>query len=205
VVAGLPRGRTYRLGVHTPEFSFEHEIDRVRYAIREREIDSPLLRLFPTTTGDCESRARRRRCRPPRGRVLRTGWAWAGCRALLRPPSAMSPRQDVSGRPWLCRRLRDRPGMKCAQRSATVKTSACASRPKHRAGSPDTQPSPAERSTVGEPPGPSCHAAAARPYPNSCRASRRRARGVQQSPRLSRLERSAPRPPPARPSPTRAA
>jgi thiol-disulfide isomerase/thioredoxin len=37
--------RAYRLdglvviGVHTPEFSFEHEIDRVRHAIREREID----------------------------------------------------------------------------------------------------------------------------------------------------------------------
>ena len=27
------------IGVHTPEFSFEHEIDRVRHAIREREID----------------------------------------------------------------------------------------------------------------------------------------------------------------------
>jgi thiol-disulfide isomerase/thioredoxin len=27
------------IGVHTPEFSFEHEIDRVRHAIKEREID----------------------------------------------------------------------------------------------------------------------------------------------------------------------
>ncbi len=30
------------IGVHTPEFSFEHEIDRVRHAIKEREIDYPV-------------------------------------------------------------------------------------------------------------------------------------------------------------------
>src|SRR5271165_454782 len=30
------------IGVHTPEFSFEHGIDRVRHAIREREIDYPV-------------------------------------------------------------------------------------------------------------------------------------------------------------------
>ena len=30
------------IGVHTPEFSFEHEIDRVRRAIKEREIDYPV-------------------------------------------------------------------------------------------------------------------------------------------------------------------
>ena len=30
------------IGVHTPEFSFEHEIDRVRKAIRERGIDYPV-------------------------------------------------------------------------------------------------------------------------------------------------------------------
>ena len=30
------------LGVHTPEFSFEHEIDRVREAVRERGIDYPV-------------------------------------------------------------------------------------------------------------------------------------------------------------------
>ena len=30
------------LGVHTPEFSFEHEIDRVRQATRERAIDYPV-------------------------------------------------------------------------------------------------------------------------------------------------------------------
>ncbi len=30
------------IGVHTPEFSFEHEIDRVRHAISEREIDYPV-------------------------------------------------------------------------------------------------------------------------------------------------------------------
>lgn len=40
--------QTYRydglvvIGVHTPEFSFEHEIDRVRHAIKEREIDYPV-------------------------------------------------------------------------------------------------------------------------------------------------------------------
>jgi thiol-disulfide isomerase/thioredoxin len=40
--------RTYRddglvvIGVHTPEFSFEHEIDRVRQATKEREIDYPV-------------------------------------------------------------------------------------------------------------------------------------------------------------------
>jgi hypothetical protein len=30
------------VGVHAPEFSFEHEIDRVRHAISEREIDYPI-------------------------------------------------------------------------------------------------------------------------------------------------------------------
>ena len=30
------------IGVHTPEFSFEHEIDRVRQATKEREIDYPV-------------------------------------------------------------------------------------------------------------------------------------------------------------------
>ena len=40
--------RTYRddglvvIGVHTPEFSFEHEIDRVRLATQHREIDYPV-------------------------------------------------------------------------------------------------------------------------------------------------------------------
>jgi hypothetical protein len=47
------RSQTYRadglvvLGVHTPEFSFEHEIDRVRQATRERAID---YRSRSTTT-----------------------------------------------------------------------------------------------------------------------------------------------------------
>src|SRR6266536_1507098 len=30
------------IGVHTPEFSFEHEVDRVRQAATEREIDYPV-------------------------------------------------------------------------------------------------------------------------------------------------------------------
>ena len=30
------------IGVHTPEFSFEHEIDGIRQAIKEREIDYPV-------------------------------------------------------------------------------------------------------------------------------------------------------------------
>jgi Thioredoxin like C-terminal domain len=30
------------IGVHTPEFSFEHEIERIRPAITEREIDYPV-------------------------------------------------------------------------------------------------------------------------------------------------------------------
>ncbi|WP_328324914.1 redoxin domain-containing protein [Kribbella sp. NBC_00382] len=30
------------VGVHTPEFSFEHELDRVRLAVAEREIDYPV-------------------------------------------------------------------------------------------------------------------------------------------------------------------
>jgi len=30
------------IGVHTPEFSFEHDIDRIRHAIKEREIDYPV-------------------------------------------------------------------------------------------------------------------------------------------------------------------
>ena len=32
------------IGVHTPEFSFEHEIDRVRLATKERDIDYPVAR-----------------------------------------------------------------------------------------------------------------------------------------------------------------
>jgi len=41
--------QTYRddglvvVGVHTPEFSFEHEVDRVRLAIKERDIDYPVV------------------------------------------------------------------------------------------------------------------------------------------------------------------
>jgi thiol-disulfide isomerase/thioredoxin len=31
------------IGVHTPEFSFEHEIDRIRPAIKERAIDYPVV------------------------------------------------------------------------------------------------------------------------------------------------------------------
>ena len=31
------------IGVHTPEFSFEHEIDRIRHAIGERAIDYPVV------------------------------------------------------------------------------------------------------------------------------------------------------------------
>src|SRR5512147_639417 len=30
------------IGVHTPEFSFEQELDRVRLAVAEREIDYPV-------------------------------------------------------------------------------------------------------------------------------------------------------------------
>jgi len=41
--------QTYRddglvvVGVHTPEFSFEHEVDRVRLATKERDIDYPVV------------------------------------------------------------------------------------------------------------------------------------------------------------------
>src|SRR5438132_1651413 len=31
------------IGVHTPEFSFEHELERVRQATKEREIDYPVV------------------------------------------------------------------------------------------------------------------------------------------------------------------
>src|ERR1700681_1018558 len=30
------------IGVHTPEFSFEHEVDRVRQATKERGVDHPV-------------------------------------------------------------------------------------------------------------------------------------------------------------------
>ncbi len=30
------------IGVHTPEFSFEHELDLVRQAVKERGIDYPV-------------------------------------------------------------------------------------------------------------------------------------------------------------------
>jgi thiol-disulfide isomerase/thioredoxin len=31
------------LGVHTPEFSFEHDVDRVRRAVADRSIDYPVI------------------------------------------------------------------------------------------------------------------------------------------------------------------
>jgi thiol-disulfide isomerase/thioredoxin len=31
------------IGVHTPEFSFEHETERVRQAVKQREIDYPVV------------------------------------------------------------------------------------------------------------------------------------------------------------------
>jgi thiol-disulfide isomerase/thioredoxin len=37
------------IGVHTPEFSFEHEVDRVRQATKERAIDYPVA---PSTWAD---------------------------------------------------------------------------------------------------------------------------------------------------------
>ena len=42
VVAGLPDDGLIVIGVHTPEFSFEHEIDLVQRAIQERGIDYPV-------------------------------------------------------------------------------------------------------------------------------------------------------------------
>ena len=42
MVAGLPRRRLVVIGVHTPECSIEHEIDRVRQATKERGIDYPV-------------------------------------------------------------------------------------------------------------------------------------------------------------------
>jgi thiol-disulfide isomerase/thioredoxin len=31
------------VGVHTPEFSFEHDVDRIRLAVQERSIDYPVV------------------------------------------------------------------------------------------------------------------------------------------------------------------
>src|SRR3954452_18998703 len=31
------------IGVHTPEFSFEHDVDRVRHATKQREINYPVI------------------------------------------------------------------------------------------------------------------------------------------------------------------
>jgi hypothetical protein len=42
VVAGLSKRRLVVIGVHTPEFSFEHEIDRVRESTKRRAIDYPV-------------------------------------------------------------------------------------------------------------------------------------------------------------------
>ena len=43
VVAGLPGRRAWSvIGVHTPEFSFEHDVDGVRLATEERAIDYPV-------------------------------------------------------------------------------------------------------------------------------------------------------------------
>jgi hypothetical protein len=42
VVAGVPKRRVIVTGVHTPEFSFEDEVDRVRQSTKERAIDYPV-------------------------------------------------------------------------------------------------------------------------------------------------------------------
>jgi hypothetical protein len=42
------------IGVHTPEFSFEHGTDRVRQATRERDIDHPVA----VDNEDCAGAAR---------------------------------------------------------------------------------------------------------------------------------------------------
>ena len=42
MVAGPRDDGLIVIGVHTPEFSFEHEIDGVRLATQEREIDYPV-------------------------------------------------------------------------------------------------------------------------------------------------------------------
>ena len=42
MVAGLPDDGLVVIGVHTPEFSFEHEIELIRRATKEREIDYPV-------------------------------------------------------------------------------------------------------------------------------------------------------------------
>jgi len=42
VVAGLPDDGLIVVGVHTPEFSFEHEIHTVRQALLDRGIDYPV-------------------------------------------------------------------------------------------------------------------------------------------------------------------
>jgi hypothetical protein len=43
VVAGIREDGLIVIGVHTPEFSFEHDIDGVRRATRERAIDYPVV------------------------------------------------------------------------------------------------------------------------------------------------------------------
>jgi hypothetical protein len=42
LVAGLPKRPVVVIGVHTPEFSSEHQIGRVRQATKERGIDDPV-------------------------------------------------------------------------------------------------------------------------------------------------------------------
>lgn len=42
LVAGIPGDGLVVIGVHTPEFSFEHRIDRVRQATQDRSIDYPV-------------------------------------------------------------------------------------------------------------------------------------------------------------------
>src|SRR5919106_3171316 len=39
------------IGVHTPEFSFEHEVDGIRRAIEERAIDYPVRSTTNTRSG----------------------------------------------------------------------------------------------------------------------------------------------------------
>ena len=84
------------IGVHTPEFSFEHEIDRVRRAVKERGIDYPVAadndyaiwtafgnRYWPTT--------------PPETAILAGGCFWGMQDLIRKRPGVISTRVGYTG------------------------------------------------------------------------------------------------------------
>ena len=123
------------IGVHTPEFSFEHDIDRVRRATAEREIDYPVARRQrlrglerlrqPLLAG---ALLRRRGGRHPRPALRRGPLRAVGARHPAAARRRARARRRSRGSAW-----RRRPtGTTCARPRPTSATGA-ASASRHRA------------------------------------------------------------------------